>query len=129
MTNTPSFICRAAFSLCLLTGITLSPLPASAASQSGTVRCFLDTSNSLVVGVWVELEGGGSGWANRWELADDPQGNNWSFDIPDGRRYKLHIGCGGTPARWNTSTKTSWTSTNVDAVVVRYYWSRRAVWS
>jgi hypothetical protein len=103
--------------------------PAQASARNGTVRCYLPSPNDFVTGVWVEVAGGGSGWAARGDLPEDTQGNWWSYDIPEGRSYKLHIGCGGSTQTWATSTKSRWTTTGTDAIVTNYYWSRKVVWS
>lgn len=55
-----------------------------------------------VVGVWVNVSGGSSGWATR---TGSGYSQNWRYNT-QGRPYSLTVGCGGTPARWNASTST-----------------------
>jgi hypothetical protein len=99
--------------------VILSPGVANAATSraSGAVICQFSDAKS-VVGVWVEVAGGGSGWAVTPGLptaAGAPV--NWSFNVPVGRSYTLTVGCGGTLQAWKYSTvTTSTTSSNVSAV-------------
>lgn len=73
--------------------------PASAAdSTSGDVQCFY--GNNQVVGIWVEVPGGTSGWATRW--SDGVGGNFYSYPaITQGYSHRLHVGCSGTPENWD----------------------------
>lgn len=72
--------------------------PASAAN-GGRVMC---ANQAAVVGVWVQVSGGVSGWAGR---SGSGYEQGWSYNT-QGRSYKLTVGCGGTPARWASSSST-----------------------
>jgi hypothetical protein len=98
--------------------------PAQASQRDGTVRCYFGDAKN-VVGVWVEVSGGGSGWAGWSKLADDSQGASWSFDVPDGRSYSLHVGCGGTPRRWKSDTWTQYTTAGSADAVCTWSYGRR----
>lgn len=76
------------------------------ASVSGNVYCFV--GNPLdVMGIWVEVPSGTSGWAAR---GDNGNGGDWySYGaVSAGTTYKLHVGCGGTPSNWQYNIKTPW---------------------
>src|SRR6266699_1536993 len=56
----------------------------------GTVRC---RSGAEVQGVWVEGFSGGSWYA---DLTRDPDGlTRYSYRLPYGGKYQVHVGCGG----------------------------------
>lgn len=62
----------------------------TAEAASGSVTSYV--ANDPIVGVWIEVEGGGSGWATltgRYQ-----QRSTWSYNTK-GRRFKAHIGVGG----------------------------------
>lgn len=84
-----------------------TPSPAMAAN-SGTVMC---ADQSTVVGVWVEVSGGRSGWATR---SGSGYSQRWSYNT-QAKSYSLHVGCGGTPQKWAYSTKTTFTTTKANA--------------
>lgn len=105
--NWSKFISRLVIGLvCALTVTTFNSLPASAAN-SGTVKCM---SESTVVGVWVTVSGGTSGWASRSSWVS-PAHVRWSYNTQN-KPYKLTVGCGGTPAKWATSSSTATFRTN-----------------
>jgi hypothetical protein len=77
----------------------LGPIGVADAANDGQVICM---NSAEVVGVWVAVQDGASGWARR-----TGQGNaqNWHYDT-QGKPYELHVGCGGSPAEWRTSNST-----------------------
>lgn len=75
--------------------------PMSASAAAGNVLCV---GGGNVVGVWVNLAGGGGGWAGR---SGSGASQRWWFDNR-GRRYSLTVGCGGSPARWGSSSSTTY---------------------
>lgn len=83
-------------------GVAFTPTPAHAAS--GTVTC----STSQVVGMWVEVSGGRSGWAGR-SGTNDFRVNNWWYDT-QGKHWRAHVGCGGTPRYWGVTALSNWTN-------------------
>lgn len=76
----------------------------ASAANSGTATC---ADQSTVVGVWVTVSGGTSGWATRSGSGFE---QSWRYNT-QGKSYKLTVGCGGTPARWASSTSTPTFST------------------
>ena len=70
-------------------GAFVAATPAHAAS--GYVTCA--TSN--VVGVWVDVDGGTDGWAYR---SGSGNTNYYSYNT-QGKRWRVNVGCGGTPMR------------------------------
>lgn len=82
-------------------GLATGATPALASTGvSGQVECL--TMN--VEGVWIAASNGGSGWAS-WSVSDgDPQFANYSYLLPNGRSYAVHVGCGGSSAHWAVPT-------------------------
>ena len=81
-----------------LAGQVAMTTPASA-SGAGSVNCSYN-SETNIVGVWVQVTNGTSGWASRWN--NGYGGNYYSYyEIDNGKSYSLHIGCGGTPSSWH----------------------------
>ena len=74
--------------------------PAHAAS--GYVTCA--TSN--VVGVWVDVDGGTDGWAYR---SGSGNTNYYSYNT-QGKRWRVNVGCGGTPQNWSQSISSNWSN-------------------
>lgn len=84
------------------TGVISSQNPAMAAN-GGKAMCV---NKDPVVGVWVEVSGGRSGWATR---SGSGYSQNWAYNT-QGKAYSLTVGCGGSPARWAVSTRTPYFS-------------------
>jgi hypothetical protein len=55
-----------------------------------------------VEGVWIDAENGGSGWA-QWAAMNSPSIAHYSYALPNGGSYAVHVGCGGSPADWLTT--------------------------
>lgn len=72
-------------------------------AASGSVTSYVATEP--IVGVWIEVEGGGSGWATL--RGRGSQTASWSYNTR-GRRFKAHIGVGGSPEKWGRTCKTDW---------------------
>ncbi len=71
--------------------------PASASTVvSGFVECV---SENPVVGVWVDAASGTDGWASTSSTGLDYY-KHWQYTLTSGSSYQLHVGCGGTPAKW-----------------------------
>jgi len=98
-------------SIAMLTaGTLLATTGTAGASNGGSVMCV---NQAPVVGVWVNVQGGRSGWAGR-SGSGFQQG--WAYNT-QGRPYSLTVGCGGSPARWASSSSTTsyrrdWTNIN-----------------
>jgi hypothetical protein len=75
------------------------------AANSGSITCF---NSGDVVGVWVNVSGGSSGWASRTGSGIQ---QNWSYNT-QGRSYSLTVGCGGSPSRWASQASTPYYSTS-----------------
>lgn len=87
--------------------IATAQAPATAATTvRGQVTCV---GNYDVVGIWIKAEEGGSGWAS-WEAPVASWVANYSYSLPNGGRYQVHVGCGGTPQNWATNNKSSYVS-------------------
>lgn len=69
------------------------------AANAGTVMCV---NGAKVVGVWVQVNGGRSGWATR---SGAGYSQRWSYNT-QGKSYRLDVGCGGTPSKWQYRTTT-----------------------
>lgn len=82
--------------------------PAHAAN--GYVSCA--TSN--VVGVWVDVDGGRDGWATR---SGSGSVNRYSYDT-QGKRWRVQVGCGGTPQNWGQSIGSNWSTIQGSATIV-----------
>lgn len=78
--------------------------PAAHAANSGYVMC---ADQSAIVGIWVDVKGGRSGWAAR---GGSGHSQTWSYNT-QGREYALHVGCGGTPMNWRTNVRSGYTKT------------------
>jgi hypothetical protein len=65
---------------------------------SGDVQC----STMAVEGVWIAAENGGSGWA-KWTAMSSASTVRYSYSLPNGGSYAVHVGCGGSPADWLTT--------------------------
>lgn len=72
----------------------------AAAANGGTVMCV---NQANVVGVWVEVSGGTSGWATR---SGSGYYQRWSYNTQN-KPYTLTVGCGGTPQKWASSSRTA----------------------
>lgn len=92
-------------------GSLVGTAPAFAATTvSGRVMCV---SQRAVVGVWIQAESGGSGWAS-WSPTGVQYEANYSRSLPNGGRYQVHVGCGGTPQNWASNNKSSYVGGTVN---------------
>lgn len=82
-----------------------TPSASAATAVSGTVMCV---SQASVVGVWIQAENGGSGWATLSGSANFKK--TYKYTLPKNGRYQVHVGCGGTPTKWKTSNKSAYVS-------------------
>jgi len=94
---------------------TISTIPVFA--KMGKVR---EITGHGIVGMWVEVKGGRSGWA---KLTDGEAGTSyemtWTYDT-QGKPFKVSIGYGGTPQEWEKSIQSNWIDTdyrNVDFTI------------
>lgn len=90
--------------LCLVFALLIAPI-SSAYAESGM---FYNTTPLDFVGMWIEVDGGKSGWASWKETTSGSY--DWSFDA-QGKPWRPHIGIGGTPQKWRYNfTTPSWSS-------------------
>ncbi len=80
-------------------GLALTASGTANAENSGRVYCV---NGDAVVGVWVTVKGGKSGWAQR---RGQGSSQSWNYNT-QGKSYKLTVGCGGSSQRWQESTST-----------------------
>jgi hypothetical protein len=111
---------RSALALMMTTAATVGVLGATEgvahAANSGSAMC---ANQATVVGVWVNVSGGASGWATR---TGSGYRQGWSYNT-QGRPYSLTVGCGGSPSRWAVSTSTPSYSTGWSHIVCFPGWS------
>ena len=92
---------------------TATQLPAGAAQNtspmeaniSGQVWCAADP----VTGVWIQSSKGGSAYAN-WGTVGQ-QIVNYSFSVPSGSSWTVHVGCGGGRSSWEYTPDGNTTTT------------------
>lgn len=87
--------------------------PASAA-VNGTVECIPGTTTWSVVGIWVESSNSAhSGWAGWTPVSGQPWKASYSkSQVASNESYRLHVGCGGDPYTWRSTSYTPWTTGN-----------------
>lgn len=84
---------------CLFMPILSTP----AYAAGGSVQCPADD----VVGLWIEVRNGISGWA---DLRSTPLSSISEFYYDtQGKEWRGHVGCGGTPEEWGYTIYTNWT--------------------
>ena len=85
--------------------VTATPTQAAAGpiKVSGSIQC----QSKNVEGVWIQAAGGGSGWAPWVSSAAHATYATYSYTLPHGGDYSVHIGCGGTTASWAVATYSS----------------------
>lgn len=74
----------------------------------------MDGQQRPIVGMWIEVEGGGSGWAS---LGGRGYNRTWSYNTR-GRRWQAHVGVGGTPQNWGANVKSGWIMTQRNNVQI-----------
>lgn len=90
----------------LFAGITVASLAFSAQKAEASSGQIVDGNGRPVVGVWVEVKGGGSSWAHL-NRTREPHIAGWRYDTK-GRDYRLHVGVGGTSQNWGNNIKSGW---------------------
>ena len=76
-------------------------------AAQGYIMTSGNTDNNIV-GVWVEVQGGTSGWAQL--RSGNPNTNyskTWSYNT-QGKRWQAHVGINGTSQKWDTTIKSGW---------------------
>jgi len=76
--------------------------PASHAPVPRQISGYVQCSTMAVEGVWIVAKNGGSGWA-KWTAEDSASTARYTYRLPKGGRYAVHVGCGGSPADWLTT--------------------------
>jgi hypothetical protein len=98
---TPSVAPTTPASSSSITITTPSPeVTATAATNiSGSIQC----ESSSVEGVWIQSANGGSGWAPWVSSAARSDYATYSYTLPEGGEYAVHVGCGGTTSSWKVA--------------------------
>lgn len=78
----------------------------TAYTASGNV---FDGNEREIVGMWVEVNGGTSGWASLTSINGAKHNKRWSYNT-QGKSYQVHVGIEGTPKRWGANIKSGWVS-------------------
>lgn len=96
----------------LATALVAAPAASAATVVRGTVMCV---SQESVVGVWIQAERGGSGWAKTKSYHGYTYKKTYEYKLPKGGRYQVHVGCGwknkhwwGGGKVWKTSNKSGY---------------------
>jgi hypothetical protein len=89
----PTLLCALQLSLGAVLALTLPDI--TPVNLHGTVRC---DSGAAVQGVWVEGFSGGSHFAAT--TVGSSGLTAFTYQLPYGGAYQIHVGCGGTPASW-----------------------------
>lgn len=106
--------------LLAVASVVMLAVPAHASTYvQGRILCV---SGAPFVGAWVKASNGGSGWADWHHPAGDQKFGDWSYSLPNDGSYQLHIGCGGTPQNWATSSYTSFVSGSHDFTCYDLYY-------
>jgi hypothetical protein len=87
--------------------VVLAPAAQASTRISGQITCV---DGLGVEGVWIVASNGGSGWASWW--APGMGYANFSYTLPYGGAWTVHVGCGGTPAHWEYPTNGNSTTTS-----------------
>lgn len=85
-----------------------------------------DGDQRTIVGMWVEVQGGRSGWA---KLGGSGYNRTWYYDT-QGKPYQVHVGVDGTPLRWGANIKSGWNynqGRNIQVNTVYSHWFKRNV--
>lgn len=101
--------------------------PASAATQgiSGSITCknWLQ-QYSRPVGVWVDSQNAGA--ADGWATLRGGTGMNgawtstYSYSATNAGKFRLSVGCGGTPQKWGKTVTTGWLSPGTNNLTISY---------
>lgn len=90
----------------LLAGVALASVAFSAQKAEASNGNIMDGDRMPIVGIWVEVHGGKSGWANfRPTTPGQKYSVAWNYDTQN-KPFELHIGVGGTPQKWKYSIHT-----------------------
>lgn len=84
----------------------------------------MDGNQRPIVGMWVEVENGTSGWAAiRNGNPNQPYNKVWSYNT-QGKRWKVSVGVGGTPQQWQDSINSGWVGWQGSNVQINtaYHW-------
>jgi hypothetical protein len=80
---------------------------------SGQVQCVDELA---VEGVWIQASSGGSGWATLRNVEESGYTKNFSYSLPYGGAWTVHVGCGGSTSDWkykpngNSTTRATYQS-------------------
>lgn len=104
----------------LFAGLAVTALAFSAQKVEASSGQIVDGNGRPVVGVWVEVKGGGSGQAHL-NKTREPHVAGWRYDTK-GRDYRLHVGFGGTSQNWRNNIKSEWINGGRTIATVSTHW-------
>lgn len=100
----------------MLTMLSNSLLIVNADSKTITKGKITNPYGEQIVGVWIEVKDGTSGWAKLTKSGPGkPNEVNWSFDT-QGKDWDARVGRGGTPQNWLITHISGWTYLQGDNV-------------
>jgi hypothetical protein len=76
--------------------------PVTVAPVNHQISGYVQCSTMAVAGIWIVAKQGGSGWA-KWAAFDSSSTARYTYSLPNGGQYAVHVGCGGSPAHWLTT--------------------------
>ena len=98
--------------LALVLGVSLgASSPASASTTvAGSLSCV---TGRAVEGVWVAANSSSSGWATLNVASGSSSTVSWHFTLNNAGSYSIHVGCGGSPQTWSSTSYSGTTSGNL----------------
>ena len=102
-------------SVALATALGLGSIMTSQNVEAAGGTVYIQPGNRMV-GMWIRVEGGRSGWANWWHKGGSQYG--WSYNT-QGRRWTADVGVNGTPKNWAINARGfNWTDRQDGGVAV-----------
>jgi hypothetical protein len=92
-------------------GLSFAASKAYASTEiSGQVQCVDELA---VEGVWIQASSG-SGWATLRDVDDSGYTKEFSYSLPHGEAWTVHVGCGGKTSDWKYKPDGNSTTTAVN---------------
>ena len=76
----------------------------------------LSTAGLVATAAPASAAGGTDGWATR-STTSNPNINNWSYNTQN-KRWRVWVGCGGTPSNWGQSISSGWSNRQGAASII-----------
>lgn len=84
----------------------LGGMMATSQTAEASQGYIMEGTQKPIVGVWVEVKGGTSGWARfSPTIRGQKYSVSWNYNAQN-KPFSLHIGVGGTPQNWKYNIKT-----------------------